>query len=457
MRLAAMWKIAAFCLAAGFGVAPVLIAAPALAQVSISFQYIHDDLAPYGDWVYSDRWGEVWVPDQVSDDFQPYDTDGQWVYTDDSGWAWESDYPWGDVAFHYGRWVNDPDDGWIWIPGYVWAPAWVVWRTNGQYTGWMPMPPDQAFLAGDMESPADFDNVSGYYGYGSWYGGYDPADWVFVPTGHVDDRDFRRYRMPRADVVNIIHNTRNVTNITIVNNRVVDRGVDVDQVERASGRRIRPQRVAQVIKRPSLITPVDVGRAATQRERAMVPHGTGRTGSAPQPTAATVQGLSQHVRTHNGRAPQDLRTRQAFAAGTSVTPSPNPSTTSAPKRAATVSPPLHRQEQLRRETTGPKPEASSAAVHGPSVSGSSARPSIRSAERKPPPNPAVSRGPSQVSAVPRGGPPASTAFAPPKARAHTAAPASLTHAGAPPKTKEKGRRPPPHRTNDDQPPNPPPH
>ena len=102
------------------------IASPAFAQMDdqVGFQTFHDVLAQSGDWVYSDRWGEVWIPTDVADDFQPYGSNGYWADSE-YGWTWVSGYDWGDIPFHYGRWVNDPDDGWLWIPGYVWSPAWV--------------------------------------------------------------------------------------------------------------------------------------------------------------------------------------------------------------------------------------------------------------------------------------------------------------------------------------------
>ena len=53
----------------------VLSAATAQTDVSVSFDSFHDRLAQYGDWVYSDRWGEVWVPGDVSADFHPYGFD----------------------------------------------------------------------------------------------------------------------------------------------------------------------------------------------------------------------------------------------------------------------------------------------------------------------------------------------------------------------------------------------
>ena len=194
--------------------------------------------------------------------FIPIGTAGHWADTDEYGWTWVSDYDWGDIPFHYGRWVNDPDDGWLWIPGYVWSPGWVVWRTDGQYTGWMPMPPDDQFLGrgndnganlgiavggGGLSFSIDFNNTDDYYGYSRWYGSDYNADrfaanWTFVNTGHIGDHDYRHYEAPRANYATIIHDGRNVTNYTIVNNYVVNKNVDVRDVERASGgRQIRPR------------------------------------------------------------------------------------------------------------------------------------------------------------------------------------------------------------------------
>ncbi len=97
--------------------------AEAPARSSIIFDGFHRQLARYGDWVYSDRWGLVWQPANVPDDFRPYYSGGRWAYTNAYGWTWASGYNWGDIAFHYGRWVDDPADGWMWLPGYTWSPG----------------------------------------------------------------------------------------------------------------------------------------------------------------------------------------------------------------------------------------------------------------------------------------------------------------------------------------------
>ena len=74
-------------------------------------------------------------------DFRPYNTGGHWVWTDEYGWMWASEYAWGWAPFHYGRWVFDDYYGWMWVPGYEWSPAWVEWRTGGDYFGWAPLGP----------------------------------------------------------------------------------------------------------------------------------------------------------------------------------------------------------------------------------------------------------------------------------------------------------------------------
>ena len=106
----------------------------------VSYQTFYDELSPYGRWVDNQEYGYVWVPD-AGPDFRPYSTDGHWVWTDDYEWMWVSDYDWGWAPFHYGRWTMDPYYGWIWVPGYEWSPAWVAWRSGGDYYGWAPLRP----------------------------------------------------------------------------------------------------------------------------------------------------------------------------------------------------------------------------------------------------------------------------------------------------------------------------
>ena len=148
--------------AALVGIVGVLLLGPPVGQgplgsaaaqevVSLDFRTA---LEPYGTWHRNRRFGEVWVPANLSRSWRPY-TVGHWVYTDDYGWYWVADdqeADWGWIAFHYGRWYHDPDEGWIWIPSNVWCPAWVDWRYGDQYVGWAPEPPDE-FVVEVQDSP----------------------------------------------------------------------------------------------------------------------------------------------------------------------------------------------------------------------------------------------------------------------------------------------------------------
>ena len=295
----------------------VAAAVPAQAQYQsrASFDSFHDQLAQYGDWVYSDRWGLVWQPADVPDYFRPYYTGGRWVYTGAYGWTWASDYEWGDIAFHYGRWVDDPYDGWMWIPGYSWSPGWVVWRSNARSIGWMPMPPDDDFLAGRGDAfirisfggvSVNWNDTSGDYGYSRWYGrDYDQrrfaANWTFVDTGRMADRDYRSVAYAPDRVTTIIRQTTNVTNYTVVNNYMVNRSVDVHAVERASGHPVVPVAATAAFKHPNSVMTVDAGQKTRAREFDRAPHGTGIANSAPPPPPTVINKLSEHVATrHTG-------------------------------------------------------------------------------------------------------------------------------------------------------------
>lgn len=242
----------------------IAVSQPANAQVSVdvSFNTFHDRLSPYGTWIHHPHYGDVWRPNGVEADFHPYSR-GHWVNTED-GFTWVSDYAWGDVPFHYGRWVFD-DGAWLWVPGYVWAPAWVTWRSDNEHTGWAPLPPDDRFLQGD-ETEFDVDPVA-FYGPRFDAGNF----FIFVGTNHLTEPHFRNYIVRRPLVVNIFNRTRNITRISIVNDRVVNRSVDVRLVERVSRRRIPTLSIRAVLRPGAIITNVHVGREIEIRERAQHP------------------------------------------------------------------------------------------------------------------------------------------------------------------------------------------
>jgi colicin import membrane protein len=65
-----------------------------------------------------------------------------------------------------------------------------------------------------------------------------PDHYCFVQERVFLDHSIPRYAVPRSHNVTIINNTQNITNITVVQDRVVNRSLSLDHVERAVGRRV---------------------------------------------------------------------------------------------------------------------------------------------------------------------------------------------------------------------------
>ena len=209
--------------------------------------FFYDELSPYGDWVLTRDYGWAWFPRDVHPYWSPY-TEGRWVITE-YGWTWVSYEPFGWATYHYGRWVRDSRFGWLWVPGTTWGPAWVSWQHGGGYVGWAPLPPAVGFEIGIGIRLGGFDlNI-----------GIRPDAYTFVSERSFLEPRLRGHLVPRARNVTIIHNTTNVTNYTYVDNRVVNRGVEVRRIEQATGRHVRPLRVASArTKRQSEVATSEV-------------------------------------------------------------------------------------------------------------------------------------------------------------------------------------------------------
>jgi hypothetical protein len=189
----------------------------------VSIDVFVDQLSPYGRWVNSPSYGQVWVCNESG--FTPYYTNGHWVYTN-FGWTWVSNYNWGWAPFHYGRWAYDPFYGWMWVPGYEWGPAWVGWRTGGDYYGWAPLAPGI--------------NIS----LGFSWGNYMPANrWCFVPRRYISDPYFHRYAIDRGRNVTIINNTTIIKNTNVYRNTRYVAGPSRTEVERFTGNRVNAVRI----------------------------------------------------------------------------------------------------------------------------------------------------------------------------------------------------------------------
>ncbi len=121
--------------------------APRSAQASYEDAAIfYDELSPHGSWVDYDKYGPVWYPNNVEEDWRPY-INGRWTPSE-QGYLFETDEPWGWATYHYGNWMPTENYGWVWAPGRTWYPNTVAWRNSPEdapvdtsYIGWAPIPP----------------------------------------------------------------------------------------------------------------------------------------------------------------------------------------------------------------------------------------------------------------------------------------------------------------------------
>jgi hypothetical protein len=263
---------------------------------SVDESVFYGELSPYGRWLQRGSYGWVWEPTRVAVGWRPY-TQGHWVNTD-YGWTWISEEPWGWATYHYGRWTLDPQYGWLWVPGTQWGPAWVSFQQGGGYIGWAPLPPAVSFSA----------SIGIRIGGFSLSAAIDPYAYSFVPERSFLQERVAEEILPPARNVTFVRNTTNITNITMINNRVVNQGVPVQRIEQVTGQRVRRYqldetrnpaqgRIAQVqgdrvsIFRPGTtlaqprasVTPQQVIQRRQQRLQQVQPGQPGQQGQAGQP------------------------------------------------------------------------------------------------------------------------------------------------------------------------------
>src|SRR5216110_2254011 len=216
-----------------FTLAMLVFGASALqqARADVSIDFFYDNLSG-GNWIDVEGYGYGWQPDLAVNDqnWRPY-ADGYWAYTDD-GWTWVSYEDFGWATYHYGRWANLTDYGWVWFPGedLDWGPAWVSWRTGGDYVGWAPLPPrgPGVVYQGRPIGPQvdiEFDIGPEYYN--------------FCEVRYIGEPVLRSYIAPRVQNVTYINNTVNVTNISVQNNVVYNYGPNYEVLSAHSNRPIQ--------------------------------------------------------------------------------------------------------------------------------------------------------------------------------------------------------------------------
>lgn len=199
------------------------------ADTEVSLNFFYDNLSPFGSWIDVAGYGYCFQPGVAVDnaDWRPY-ADGYWAYTD-VGWTWVSYEDFGWATYHYGRWTDLSDYGWVWVPGYEWGPAWVSWRTGGDYVGWAPLPPVSNVI---YEGRAITGQVDVLFDIGPLY--YNFCDVRYIGEPVLRGRIFAPSRN-----VTIINQTVNVTNITYNNSTVYNYGPNYNRLNQYSARPIQ--------------------------------------------------------------------------------------------------------------------------------------------------------------------------------------------------------------------------
>lgn len=180
----------------------------------VSLETFYEELSPYGEWIYDQKYGYVWRPDVDQDEFRPYYSNGYWEMTK-YGNTWVSNYDWGWAPFHYGRWIHHNRRGWLWVPDTKWGPAWVSWRSGAGYYGWAPLGPGINI------------NINIGWRVPDFY-------WVFVPQSSIYYSRFPRYDRYRN--LSIYKRTVIINNTYVINNNSYYAGPRIEEIRRVTRR-----------------------------------------------------------------------------------------------------------------------------------------------------------------------------------------------------------------------------
>jgi hypothetical protein len=137
----------------------------------------------------------------------------------------------------------------VWVPGRDWGPAWVSWRTGGDYVGWAPLPPRRA---GDIF--VDFSPINSQVDVDFDIG---PATYNFIDVRYIGEPVLRERIFAADQNVTYITKTVNVTNITYTNSTVYNYGPDYNILSRYSTRPI--QRLS--LQRETTVDPATAARS----------------------------------------------------------------------------------------------------------------------------------------------------------------------------------------------------
>ncbi len=333
---------------------------PASAAWSVSISYFHQELSPYGRWVFSASYGEVWHPTVVSAGWAPY-LYGEWAYTD-YGWTWVSHDPFGPDPFHYGTWVWIDPYGWCWVPGYVWGPAWVTWAYSDFYIGWACLPPSfEITEAGYAGSPIAVSQ----------------NQYIFVPVNSFIGASVTSVRVPVQQNASILTSANKATRFSVSGGIVRATDPPASFVQRVTGKTLHRASLssdklrATTIAAAGVVSGKRVRIVAPAHERRIAASG----GKPSQPKVARHAGPSDK----SVREPSRKSMREATAK--SATTSRRP--TRALKEKPSGGKPASAGKAVKAPRTAPSAHAKAAAAPRRTTRAVKEKPSAEKAVRAP--------------------------------------------------------------------------
>jgi hypothetical protein len=196
--------------------------------------YFFTALEPYGPWIEVGNNLYAWQPNGVGYNWAPY-KDGRWTWSS-YGWYWDSYEPFGDITYHYGRWYRDDYYGWLWMPDNEWGPAWVEWRYDNDYVGWAPLSPYATFsITAGLRFSVQYESPY--------------TNWMFVRYHNFCEPRLNSYYIPASYRSRIFRNTTYRADYAYRDNRVINRGVDVNIIE-SRGRVTVKERNITIVNNP---------------------------------------------------------------------------------------------------------------------------------------------------------------------------------------------------------------
>lgn len=202
--------------------------------------------------------------------------------------------------------------GWVWVPDTEWAPAWVSWRTNDHYVGWAPLPPEARF-----EAKVGFhDWVDSTYDIG-------PSNYSFVEVRNLGAPRLRAVMVEPRQNITIISETRNITNITYVNNVVMNQGPQYDVIVRQTAqpiRRLKLERRTDIDLRADVRTTRFDTQVSGDSLRVIAPEVEVRRDAAPKKVSQKIDQLQVNRGWKNAGDPQQVQQARAKISGEAKAP-----------------------------------------------------------------------------------------------------------------------------------------